>query len=258
MAGDPVSAEYRPVVVSNAAGASDFVILCDHACNDIPLPLTDLGLSAEALRSHIAWDPGALEVSRALSELLDAVLVYPMVSRLVIDCNRAADAPDLIPEISETTEIPGNAGLDPRERERRIERVHRPYHEAIDALLDARAGEGRQSLLVAVHSYTPVYKGAARPWHVGILSDRDRRLADSLLAELGQDAALVVADNKPYSPQDGVYYTLALHGKARGHASVMIEIRNDEIASKETQIVWAKRLAVALASAREAVIKEQV
>nr|WP_245926604.1 N-formylglutamate amidohydrolase [Breoghania corrubedonensis] len=248
----------EPVMVENAAGKSDFVILCDHACNAIPKSLADLGLGHDALESHIAWDPGALEVCEALSARLDAVLIYATVSRLVIDCNRMPDAPDLIPKVSETTAIPGNAELDAAERDARIECVHRLYHAAIDAVLDARAAQGRQSLLVAVHSYTPVYKGVARPWHVGILSDRDRRLADGLLAELGRDAALVVADNQPYSPQDGVYYTLALHGEARGLASVMIEIRNDEIASKETQLAWAERLAVALASAREAVIKEQV
>ncbi len=258
MAVDTDPAGDRPVVLENTSGKSDFVILCDHASNRIPQPFYDLGLPADALEAHIAWDPGALAVSKALSRMLDATLVYPTISRLVVDCNRRSDAPDLVPEISETTVIPGNAGLDDEARDRRIKLVHEPYHEMIDAVLEERSGQGRASMLVAIHSFTPVYKGVARPWEIGILSDGDRRLADPMLADLRRDAGLTVGDNEPYAPGDGVYFTLTRHGEARGLACAMVEIRNDEIADPKAEEAWARRLATTLQAAREAVVSKSV
>ncbi len=258
MAFGAVSADERPVVLENTSGKSDFVILCDHASNRIPLPLLDLGLPGDALKAHIAWDPGALGVSKALSRMLDATLIYPTISRLVADCNRMLDAPDLVPEVSEATVIPGNAGLDDEARDRRVRMVHEPYHEMIDAVLEERSGQGRASILVAIHSYTPVYKGVARPWEIGILSDLDRRLADAMLADLRRDESLTVGDNEPYAPGDGVYFTLTRHGEARGLPCVMVEIRNDEIADPKAEEAWARRLATTLQAAREAVVTKSV
>lgn len=234
------------IVSENAAGRGAVVLLCDHASNRIPEPLGDLGLDADARRAHIAWDPGALEVSRHLARDLDAPLVYPDLSRLVIDCNRDVAAPDLIPEISETTPVPGNRDLPPAERAARIALAHAPFHETVDRLLDRRASEGLPSVLVSIHTFTPVYKGVARPWPIGILSNADRRLADAMIADLVAQGVPHVGDNEPYRPADGVYYTLARHGEARGLACAMVEIRNDEVTGDAEAARWASRLARAI------------
>ena len=229
-----------PAPVALRPGASGpFLFVCDHASNHVPEALARLGLPPAELQRHIAWDPGALSVSEALSLALDSPVVHPRVSRLVIDCNRAADAPDLIPTVSERTTIPGNADLSAAERERRVRGVQAPFHAAIEALLDARDARGLRTAVVGVHSFTPVYKDVARPWHVGVLSDRDRRLADALIALLAREDGLVVGDNQPYAPSDGVYYTLDRHGQARGHPSVMLEIRNDLVADTAGVARWA-------------------
>lgn len=235
-----------PVAVENAGGAGRFVILCDHASNFIPSQYGNLGLAPDARQAHIAWDPGALGVSRALARMLDAPLVRATVSRLVIDCNRPLDAPDLIAAVSETTAVPGNEALSDADRRSRIATVHEPYHGAIDALLDERLAAGRETALIAVHSFTPVYRGVVRPWEVGVIFDRDRRLSDPLIGALKAEG-LQVGVNQPYSPADRVYYTLARHADGRDLAAVMIEVRNDLIRDADSETRWGARLARMLA-----------
>lgn len=235
----------RAVVVENTTGSGPFVLLCDHASNRIPPRWGALGLDEAALASHIAWDPGALEVTRHMSGMLDAPLVRSTLSRLIIDCNRPVDAPDAIPEISETTSVPGNKGLASEERQRRIALAHAPYHQTIEKLLDART---TPTILVAIHTYTPVYRGTARPWPIGIIFNRDRLLGEALIGSL-QQKGYNVGINQPYSPADRVYYTLERHGEARGIACVMVEIRNDEVRSAAYQQVWAEQLAASLVHA---------
>lgn len=237
-----------PVHVENPDGAGRFVIVCDHAANTLPPRYAGLGLPAEALIAHIAWDPGALPVSRHLAAILDAPLLWPDASRLIVDCNRALDAPDLIPTQGEGRPVPGNRDLDPAERQYRIASIHAPYHAAIDDLLDRRGAAGLASAVVAVHSFTPVFHGRARPWEIGVLFDEDQRLSRPILAALGADAALTVGVNQPYAPSDGVYYTLARHAGSRGLPAVMIELRNDVIADAAGQAAWADRLGAILAS----------
>lgn len=236
-----------PAAIENGDGAGPFVILCDHASNALPPAFGSLGIGAAEREAHIAWDPGALGVSRAVANILNAPLVYATVSRLVIDCNRPLDAPDLIPAVSDATAIPGNAGLSEAERRRRIATVHEPYHDAIDALLDARLAAGMETALVAVHSFTPVYNGVSRPWPVGVIFDRDRRLADALIDGLTASGANV-GINEPYSPADRVYYTLSRHADPRGLAGVMIEIRNDLIRDDKAERGWAERIGAHLAA----------
>lgn len=247
-----------PAVVENAAGASEFVILCDHASNFIPARYDGLGLSAEARLAHIAWDPGALGVARALARRLDAPLVYATVSRLVVDCNRRTDARDLMAERSEGTAIPGNSAVPEADRAARIAAVYEPYHATIEALLGRRAADGLTSALVAIHSFTPVYAGEARPWDVGILFDKDSTLADTLISALRADDAICVGVNEPYSPADGVYHTLALHGEDRGLRTVMVEIRNDHIRTQAGEAAWARRIGRALAPDGQAAEPRQV
>jgi predicted N-formylglutamate amidohydrolase len=238
------------VQVVNADGASPFVLACDHASNRIPPEYGDLGLSLVQRLTHIAWDPGALAVALQLSEQLDAPLVSSTVCRLVIDCNRAPDAVDLVPTISERTEIPGNADISADECELRLAQFHAPFHAAIDALLEQRAADDRETVLVTVHSFTPVYKDIHRPWPIGLIHGTDERftaaLRDALLAD---DPTLNVGWNEPYSALNGVTYTLEHHGDGRGLPSTMIEIRHNEILEPAGVALWASRLARCLDAA---------
>lgn len=251
MAAAGASGEEAATVV-NEAGRGRFVLACDHASNRVPPGYGTFGLQAADLDRHIAWDPGAFEVARRMAAALDAPLVASTVTRLLIDCNRPLDAPDLIWEISETTEIPGNRGLPPDERDRRVAMAWRPFHDALDRQIERRLAAGLAVGLVTVHSFTPTWKGAARPWHIGIIHDDDRRLSAPMLAGLRTEAGLVVGDNQPYSPADRVYFTLEKHARSRGLPCVMIEIRNDLIADARGQDAWADRLTRLLAAAQPA------
>ena len=240
------------VLVTNARGASPFVILCDHATNRIPVRYGDLGLTPTERVSHIAWDPGALAVSRELSETLDAPLVESTVSRLVIDCNRALDAPDLIPTLSERTRIPGNENLSDEERAFRIAQFHRPFHGAIDMLLEARRHAGLETIVVCMHSFTPIFLGKARPWPIGLIHGRDVRFTARLRDALADARpGMNIGWNEPYSAHNGVTLTLERHGDQRGLEASMIEIRNDEILSTDGVTRWARLLARSLEAARE-------
>ncbi|MGH7059462.1 MAG: N-formylglutamate amidohydrolase [Stellaceae bacterium] len=241
--------EPGPVTLVNATGASEFFLTCDHGGRAIPRRLGRLGLAEPDTSRHIAWDIGIAGVGRRLSQLLDAALVLQTYSRLVIDCNRDPAVPSSIPEISETTEIPGNRGLGEAERAARRAAVFCPYHDAIAAALDHRRAAGVTPVLVALHSFTPVFKGARRPWHAGILYHRDARLAGPLLALLRAEQGLVVGDNQPYAIGDLSDYTVPVHGERRGLAHVEIEIRQDLIAEPEGQDEWAGRLARLLPAA---------
>lgn len=227
-----------------------FVITCDHASHYIPPHYRGLGLADADLLRHIAWDIGALALSELLAEALDAPLLHPTLSRLLLDVNRHPDAHDAIPERSENTVIPGNVGLDSAERRHRQDRIYTPYHDAIAGLIAKREKQRQPTAVIAVHSFTPVYRDHARPWQIGVLSHRDRRMADSLLAALRtSDAALEVGDNEPYAPENGVYHTLDRHAEAHGLPCVMIEVRNDLISQPSGQRAWAARLAPLLVHA---------
>lgn len=230
------------VRVTNRDGRSPYVILCDHASNHLPPEFGTLGLDASEMLRHIAWDPGALPVAQRLAEGLDATLVESCVSRLAIDCNRPLGVHDLIPEISETTVIPGNSGLSAAERDVRVALSWKPFHDAIDTVVSERLAEGRETRLVSIHSFTPVYKGVSRPWHIGIIHDEDARLAAPMISALEQLGGPTVGVNEPYSPADRVYFTLEHHGRSRGLPCAMIEIRNDEISAQAGQRKWADLL----------------
>ena len=238
------------VKVTNLEGSSPYVLICDHASNFVPPPYGTLGLAEPDLDRHIAWDPGALPVARRMAAVLDATLIESRISRLVIDCNRALAAPDLILEVSvsENIVVPANQRLSAEEREARIALSWRPFHNAIEAVVDARRAVGRDTVLVSVHSFTPLFKARQRPWQIGILHDDDVSLAAPLIAALEGVGGLTVGDNEPYSPADGVYYTLERHAGSRGLSSAMIEIRNDEITEDKGQSLWGDRLGEVLAA----------
>lgn len=232
--------------VENSGGSFPTLIVCEHASNRIPDELSKLGLAETALETHIAWDPGALAVTRALSARLDAPMVYATVSRLVIDLNRDPSAIDSIATISEDTPIPANQSLDEAERRRRIRDIYEPFHRRVDELIDRRAADKSIKAVVSIHSFTPVYRGQKRPWHLGFIHDTDDRLARHMADVLSADPALVVALNEPYNPAHGVYHTLDRHACARELAPLMVEIRNDLITTHDTQQAMAERLAPAI------------
>jgi predicted N-formylglutamate amidohydrolase len=238
-----------PVTLDNEAGLSPFFLTCDHAGRAIPRRLNGLGLPEHETERHIAWDIGIGAVGRQLSRRLDAAVILQTYSRLVIDCNRDPAVPSSIPEISETTEIPGNRGLGEEARAARINAIFRPYHEGIAVALDRRAAAGRGSVLVALHSFTPVFKGVVRPWHAAVLYNRDSRLAHPLFALLNAEDGLVVGDNEPYAVSDQTDYTVPVHGERRGLPHVEIEIRQDLINEPAGQTAWAERLARLLPAA---------
>ena len=232
-----------PALEYNAQGRSPFLLICDHYGRLIPRALGDLGLEESELTRHIAWDIGIAGVAEMLSQQLDAHLIAQNYSRLVIDCNRPPHVASSIPRISEATTIPGNEGLSAEAAALRRREIFDPYHRKIDAVIDQRLGDHRPTVLVALHSFTPVYAGIARPWHIGTLYHRDTRLPLLLLKLLRSEANLVVGDNEPYAVSDETDYSIPVHGEARGLISTGIEIRQDLIADRAGQTQWAERLA---------------
>lgn len=243
----------KAVQVLNADGSAPFVIVCDHASNRIPARYGDLGLTPVERLSHIAWDPGALAVCHAMADLLDAPLVHSTVSRLIIDCNRGLDAPDLIWTLSEATRIEANENLPDEEREFRIASYHQPFHDAIDAVLNARRNARRETILVCMHSFTPTYLGVPRPWPIGVLHARDERFTRGVFEALrSEEPTADIGWNQPYAALAGVTLTLEQHGDGRGLESVMVELRNDEILEPAGVALWAARLARCLEAAHAA------
>jgi predicted N-formylglutamate amidohydrolase len=244
--GDPA-----PVRVLRQTGASQFFLTADHAGRAIPRWLGTLGLAESELQRHIAWDIGIAGVTERLADALNATAVLQAYSRLVIDCNREPLWATSIPEVSELTAIPGNAAIPPAEREARRREIFSPYHERIAELLDARAAPGRRTVLIAMHSFTPVFKGEPRDVEVGVLYNKDARLAHILRDLLAAEGDLTVGDNAPYAITEASDYTVPVHGERRGLPHVEIEIRQDLIGEEAGQAAWASRLARLLPIADE-------
>jgi predicted N-formylglutamate amidohydrolase len=237
------AADVPPVLEENAAGRSPYLLTCDHYGRLIPQLLGDLGLPESELKRHIAWDIGIAGVAEQLSKHLGAHLIAQRYSRLVIDCNRPPCVASSIPVLSEATTISGNEGLTRAAAEARRQAIFDPYHRRIADVIDRRIRDGMPTVLVALHSFTPVYAGVARPWHVGTLYHRDTKLPPLLLKLFRAEADLVVGDNEPYAASDQTDYTIPIHGEARGLMNSGIEIRQDLIADQAGQRQWAERLA---------------
>ena len=235
------------VPVERIDGALDAgaIIICDHAANGLPTEYRGLGLTEAALQRHIAYDIGAAWVTRRLAGLLGAPAVLSTFSRLLIDPNRGADDPTLVMRLSDGAIVPGNARADAGEVARRLARYWTPYRDAVAATVDAMAAAGLAPAVVSIHSFTPLWRGAARPWKVGVLWDRDPRLPEPLLDALAGEADLApeaIGDNEPY---DGALRgdTIDDIATARGLANALIEVRQDLIADRAGAEAWADRLA---------------
>lgn len=235
-------ADPPPYRVYQPQGRSPYLLIADHAGQRVPQTLADLGLPQHELDRHIGWDIGVDGVTRALASALDACAIVQTYSRLVIDCNRPLTAPGSIVDTSDGTVVPGNQGLDAAARAARASEIFAPYHARIGAELDRRRDAGIATILIAMHSFTPVMGGIARPWHAGVLYQRDARFAQALLAELRAEPGMVVGDNQPYAVSDATDYAIPVHAEARGLAHVELEIRQDLIADAVGQDEWARRL----------------
>lgn len=232
-----------PVVLYNACGHSPFLLVGDHAGDAIPAALGDLGLSAADRARHIALDIGIATLGPLLADVLDATYVAQAYSRLVIDCNRTPTRSDAIPAISDGTPVPANADLSLDDRAARIAAIHAPYHTAIADTLAARDAAGMATVLVSLHSFTPVMAGIARPWHIGLLyAGGDLRWNDALMAALRDERDLVVGDNEPYAMNDQDY-TVPRHAIDAGRPYIEIELRQDLLADPRGCAAWADRLA---------------
>ena len=241
------------VEIINPNGAGRVVLLCEHASPRIPPEYDDLGLSEKDRLSHAAWDPGARDLTLLLSQALDAPVIASTVSRLVYDCNRPPEAPSAMPKKSELIEVPGNQGLSQAQRDARVAAVYAPFCAAVSEVLDAR---GPETIVVTVHSFTPIYFGQPRAVELGLLHDEDSRLVDAMLDHLDQVSGRRVERNEPYGPMDGVTHSLRLHALSRGFANVMIEVRNDLLRSDD-QVATAAHEILALLRPAIQDIKEE-
>lgn len=230
-------------------GGSLFVIACDHGGTLLPHALGDLGVSDDVMRTHVASDLHVAELAGLLAERLDAFTIVHNYSRLAIDVNRPLDSPESIVTRSERTRIPGNEALAPDARELRAQALFWSYHRRIEEELSRRAREGRESVLVALHTFTPVYLSVPRAMHAGVLYGRDTRLARAVLARLRADLSLRVGDNEPYAMSDETDYTAVVHGEQRGLLHVELEVRQDLLADPAGREAWAERLAATLRDA---------
>ena len=247
LSGDPAAlapAALAPGEVEVVAGdpATGMLLLCDHASNAIPPELDALGLPPAQLERHIAYDIGAAEMTRAMARALGAPAVLSNFSRLLIDPNRGLDDPTLVMRLSDGAIVPGNRHIDATGIAERVARYYKPYDVAIDLAIEAALAAGHPPTIIALHSFTPFWKGVPRPWHVGVLWDYEGRLARPLIDALQQDGDLVVGDNEPYHgglPGD----TIDRHATRRGLPDALIEVRQDLIASDATARDWGVRLA---------------
>ena len=235
-----------PFDLVNPDGRLELLLLCDHAASAVPTALNGLGLDPAVLLRHIGWDIGAAAAARALAGKLDAPAVLSGYSRLVIDCNRAADDPTLIPTVSDGVAVPGNQELSAADKRARAEACFWPYHRAIEAQLDRAAAQSVAPAIISIHSFTPQMGGVDRPWQIGILWDRDPRMPMPLLNGLAAVPGLVIGDNQPYSARDPEGFTLRHHAMPRGLAHVLIELRQNEIDTEAGALRFAEYLEAAL------------
>ncbi|MCB1480145.1 MAG: N-formylglutamate amidohydrolase [Rhodobiaceae bacterium] len=236
---------YVPFEVIPGDPSCGFLLLCDHATNALPERYGTLGLPQSQLERHIGYDIGVEGVTRRIAADLGIPAVLSRFSRLLIDPNRGRDDPTLVMRISDGAVVPGNARADAAEIGYRLKRFYLPYDRAITEAIDAGIAAGCPPALFSIHSFTPNWRGVQRPWHVGVLWDKDARFAQPLIEAFREDAALVVGDNEPYTGElEGD--TMNRHGTRRGLAHALIEVRQDLIAESAGISEWADRLGTML------------
>jgi len=235
-----------PFTVHNEHGTLPLILVCDHASCAFPRGMNQLGVADWVLERHVAWDIGSDEVTRVLSECLDAPAVLAGYSRLIIDLNRKLDDISAFIPVSDGIAIPGNLGIDDSEKELRIQSFFNPYHDAITAMIQGYLDQGIVPALISIHSCTPVFDRIVRPWHVGVLWDKDPRIAVPMIEKLRDMDGVCSGDNEPYSGRHPHDYTIDHHAETLGLPHVGIEVRQDLIQTQAGARKWATVLLDAL------------
>lgn len=230
------------VKIEGDIAPSDILFVCEHASCTFPPEFGNLGLDEDVRRSHVAWDPGALALSKELANRFGSTIVAGGVSRLLYDCNRPPEAPDAVPSKSEVFDIPGNVDLSEEDRAARVAQIYQPFKEAVEQVIEVV----HPKAIVTVHSFTPVYHGKQRAVEIGILHDRDTRLADSMLAST-EDGPFLTLRNDPYGPEHGVTHSLRIYALPNKLPNVMLEVRNDLLADEDKAAQIADVLEAAIA-----------
>ncbi len=228
--------------VENATGHGKCVIVCDHASNRVPKSLGDLGLGKADLKKHIAWDPGTEDIGRRLSKKLEAPVVFASYSRLVVDLNRGHNHADCMRGVSDHIRIPGNEKLTAAHKAQRVAEIFRPYHSAVDAQVQRFLGRGIAPLLLSIHSFTPKMDGFIRPWHIGVLWNKEEGIARRLIGSLKEsNPKLRVGENEPYSlkSENFTKNTVSTHAEKRGLPYVIVEFRQDLVDTPAKAAKWA-------------------
>jgi predicted N-formylglutamate amidohydrolase len=238
--------EHETHVLWDCDAKLPLLLVCDHASNRIPHELQQLGMSDELLATHIGWDIGAAQVSKALGEAFQVPVVHASNSRLVVDCNRRLDDPSAFPEVSDGVVVPGNQEISDEQRYRRAEQFYWPYHHAIRDQVSKLEGLAAAPAIIAIHSFTPELSGEARPWHIGALWDKDSRIAKPFMDNLNMHDGVVVGDNEPYSGRHPADFTLDHHAEAEGLPHLGIEVRQELISTAEGVEHWSNILREAL------------
>ena len=232
----------HPVTEISGNVGNGILVLCDHASNAIPDDYAALGLPEAQLARHIGYDIGAAGVARSLAKALNAPAVLTNFSRLLIDPNRGKDDPTLVMRLSDGAVVPGNRSVGPAEVARRIRRFYRPYDRAIRHATSRSMAVGVRPVILSIHSFTPAWRGALRPWHVGVLWAQDGRLSLPLIRALRLESDLVIGDNEPY--QGGLSGdVIDRHAIQQGFSNTLIEVRQDLIADDAAAQAWGERLA---------------
>ncbi|SIS96469.1 N-formylglutamate amidohydrolase [Neptunomonas antarctica] len=232
----------------NPQGQSDVLLVCEHASHYIPENFANLGLSEAERLSHIGWDIGAAGMAQALSTKLDASLILQRYSRLLYDCNRPPSEASAVPPLSEMTEIPGNKDLTAEQRDYRVQHIYRPFHAEIAQQIAARKAAGRQTILVTIHSFTPLYMGQSRTVQLGVICHESNTFAKAFYQQASLESGFDIRMNEPYGPSDPVLHMVTRHGDEQQIPNVMLEVRNDLLIDAVGQHAWAQRVADALNS----------
>jgi len=239
--GDP-----PPFMTYNDRGRASVLLAADHASPFFPAAMNQLGLANWVLERHVAWDIGSDQLTRFLADELDAPAVLAGFSRLIVDPNRNPDDPTAFVKVSDGIAIPGNLDLDEREKALRIQSFFKPYHDAISSRLEQFEARGVVPVLISVHTCTPVFDRVVRPWHIGVMWDRDPRIAVPLMQNLRQMDGVCIGDNEPYSGRHPHDFTIDHHAEPGGLPHVGIEVRQDLVSDDRGARRWAAVLAEAL------------
>jgi predicted N-formylglutamate amidohydrolase len=239
--GDP-----PPYMTYNDHGQARVLLVADHASPYFPAALNQLGLADWVLERHVAWDIGSDKLTRFLADALDAQAVLAGFSRLIVDPNRRLDDPTAFVEICDGIAIPGNLNLDATHKELRVRSFFQPYHGAIAERLGRFEARGQVPAMISVHTCTPVFDRVVRPWHIGVMWDRDPRLALPLMESLRRMPDICIGDNEPYSGRHPHDFTVDHHAEAAGLPHVGIEVRQDLVRDESGARQWAEILAGAL------------